>query len=495
MSVVLSATEVSRHDRADDLWTVVDGVIYDLTTFASQHPGGAGIILRYAGRDATHAYSQVHAPSLIKGVIASSRQIGLLDRTTIPSSWDEQQASEGEVSSDNVKPSLDSLINTHDFARVAAKTFAPKTWAFVSSAATDLHTFQRNSRAYAKIGLRPRVLRDVSRVDIATSVLGNSTRSPIFCSPASLGRLIHPSGEKALARACQSLGIPQCVSTSASFPLGDIVDAARSATAESSEKLGKPGYSVPFFLQLYVDRDRRKSERLLADAVSHGVRAVFVTVDAPVPGKREADERMTADESVYSPVSGARAGNDSKGGALGRVMGKYIDSSLAWNDLGWLRQCAPGVKIVLKGVQTAMDAVKAMEAGVDGIVVSNHGGRSLDTAPATILVLLELQKCCPQVFDRMEVFIDGGISRGTDIFKALCLGAKAVGIGRGFLYGLNYGEEGVKHYVESGFMLSSSREPMLTMNSSTRRVRDDHEDVWRDQSARCASRLSQHPGR
>jgi L-lactate dehydrogenase (cytochrome) len=449
MSVSLSAAEVSKHDRADDLWVVVEGVVYDLTTFAPQHPGGAAIILRHAGRDATDAYNEVHAPSLIRDVNTSSKQVGLLDETSVPLSWTVTSPVRQADPADTAKPPLESLINTHDFALVAAKTLSPKTWAFVSSAATDLHTFHRNVTAYAHIGLRPRVLRDVSRVDIATSVLGQATRAPIFCSPASLGKLIHPCGEKALARACQSLGIPQCVSTSASFPLAEIVGAARDARLQGGRDEGKADYEIPFFLQLYVDRDRAKSERLLAEAVQHGIRAIFLTVDAPVPGKREADERMVADESVFSPVSGARAENDSKGGALGRVMGKYIDSSLAWEDLPWLRRCAPGVKIVLKGIQTAMDARRAMEVGVDGIVVSNHGGRSLDTAPATILVLLELQKCCPEVFDCMEVFVDGGITRGTDIFKALCLGAKAVGIGRGFLYGLNYGEEGVQRYVES----------------------------------------------
>jgi len=147
------------------------------------------------------------------------------------------------------------------------------------------------------------------------------------------------------------------------------------------------------------------------------------------------------------PNSGAKAKNDKKGGGLGRVMSHYIDSSVSWKDIAWLKRCVD-IPIVLKGIQTAMDAVLAMEAGIDAIILSNHGGRSLDTAPPSILVLLELQKCCPQVFDKMEVYVDGGIERGTDIFKALCLGAKAVGIGRGFLYAVNYGEEGVERYVE-----------------------------------------------
>ncbi len=136
-------------------------------------------------------------------------------------------------------------------------------------------------------------------------------------------------------------------------------------------------------------------------------------------------------------------------------MGAYIDASVTWADIAWVRSCLPpGTPVVLKGIQTAADARMAMEAGVEGILISNHGGRSLDTAPATILVMLELHRCCPEVFDKMEVFVDGGVMRGTDVFKALCLGAKAVGIGRGFLYGLNYGEEGVRRYVDSECPLS-----------------------------------------
>lgn len=204
---------------------------------------------------------------------------------------------------------------------------------------------------------------------------------------------------------------------------------------------------MPFFFQLYVDKQREKSEKLLRLVEELGFKGVFVTVDAPVPGKREADERVRADESLVTPMSGARAKNDAKGGALGRIMGRYIDASLSWDDLPWLRRSTK-LPIVLKGVQTAMDARRAMENGIEGIVLSNHGGRSLDTSPPPVLLLLELQKCCPEVFDRMEVFVDGGIMRGTDIFKALCLGAKSVGIGRGFLYALNYGHEGVEKYIE-----------------------------------------------
>lgn len=134
----------------------------------------------------------------------------------------------------------------------------------------------------------------------------------------------------------------------------------------------------PFFFQLYVNKDRSKSEALIRQVQKLGVKAIFVTVDAPVAGKREADERVKADEFLGTPTSGAKATNDKKGGGLGRIMGSYIDAKLNWSDLAWLRGVT-GLPIVLKGVQGAEDARKAVKLGVQGLLLSNHGGRSLDT--------------------------------------------------------------------------------------------------------------------
>jgi L-lactate dehydrogenase (cytochrome) len=274
-------------------------------------------------------------------------------------------------------------------------------------------------------------------------MLGQNMSVPIFCSPAAMAKLVHPEGEKAIARGCRVAGVPQAISTSASLPVEDIFEAV-----SGPGKYGDEEGEIPLFFQLYVDKQREKSEKLLKRVSEMGVKAIFVTVDAPVAGKREADERVKVDESISAPMSGTKAKNDAKGGSLGRIMAGYIDASLSWEDIPWLRKHT-NLPIVLKGVQHAEDAKKAMEHGIEGILLSNHGGRSLDTAPAPVLILLELQKCCPEVLDKMEVFVDGGIMRGTDIFKALCLGATSVGIGRGFLYALNYGQEGVEKYVES----------------------------------------------
>lgn len=177
------------------------------------------------------------------------------------------------------------------------------------------------------------------------------------------------------------------------------------------------------------------------------MKAIFVTVDAAGRGKRESDERLVVDELVINPVTGERAKTDKKGGGLTRMMGSYIDQSLTWDDLAWIRGLTD-LPIVLKGITCAEDAKLAMRYKVDGILLSNHGGRNLDFAPPAILLLLEMHKLCPEVFDVVEVYVDGGIRRGGDIVKALCLGAKAVGMGRTMLYALNYGSEGVEHLVE-----------------------------------------------
>lgn len=147
---------------------------------------------------------------------------------------------------------------------------------------------------------------------------------------------------------------------------------------------------------------------------------------------------------MSSAISGAVASNDRKGGGMGRLMSQYIDRTLNWDDIPWIKE-ASGLPVVLKGIQSAADAKKAVDYGVQGIMLSNHGGRSLDTAQPAILTLLELHRICPSVFGHLEVYVDGGITRGSDVFKAIALGATAVGIGRPYLYSLTYGQEGVEH--------------------------------------------------
>ncbi|CZT04767.1 related to glycolate oxidase [Rhynchosporium graminicola] len=422
---VVTEEELAKHASQSDVWTVVDGVVYDLTEFAPNHPGGIQIILKYAGKDATATYSQVHGPSTIIEGLPPSKRMG---KCTVTKTTDTTTKSLVEQE----KPDLGSILSSYDFEQVAATTFSKKAWAFYSTAATDLVTRDNNKAFFDRIIFRPRALRDVSKVNLSCTMLGCPSNIPVFMAPVGMARLAHPDGEKAFAVAAAATNIPQCISTVASYSASEIISAAPNAQ---------------FFFQLYVDKDRSKTKALLQRVQNLGVRAIFVTVDATVPGKRESDERVRADESLVSPMASSTMKNDAKGSSIARVMGAFIDTKLRWSDIPWLRECT-NLPIVIKGIMGAADARLALEHKVEGIVVSNHGGRNLDGCPPAILVLLELQRRCPDVSDHMEVYLDGGIRRGTDIVKALALGATGVAVGRPFLFSLGYGPEGVEKMVE-----------------------------------------------
>ena len=219
----------------------------------------------------------------------------------------------------------------------------------------------------------------------------------------------------------------------------------------------------PIFFQLYINKDRQKTEKMLKDVVAAGAKAIFITIDLPVVGKREADERIKTNTDVSSGnAQSSSKGSDGKGYGIARNNATEFDASFSWKDLDWVRDIVK-LPIILKGVQTASDAKKAMVAGCDGIFISNHGGRAVDTAPASLLVLLEMHMICPEVFFKMDVFIDGGIRRGTDILKAICLGATGVALGRPVLYSNIYGEEGVKHLFSSRSNCSAIRSNALPL--------------------------------
>lgn len=168
--------------------------------------------------------------------------------------------------------------------------------------------------------------------------------------------------------------------------------------------------------------------------------------------------------------------NDKKGGGLGRVMAGFIDPGLTWEDLIWVRKHTH-LPVCLKGVMSADDAILAMNAGLDGILLSNHGGRNLDTSPPSIITLLELQRRCPEIFEKMEIYVDSGIRRGTDILKAVCLGATAVGMGRSMLFAANYGQEGVEHLIESKLYLPLPQSGLCIYLRAIRNSLFAHNDI------------------
>ncbi|KAF5721567.1 L-lactate dehydrogenase (cytochrome) [Fusarium globosum] len=424
----VSLDDLKQHNTASDCWIAVHSKVWDITHFINEHPGGPEVLLNLAGSDATELYNDVHAPDIIEE-LPSEKLIGLLEESAItrptpkiteidpiPPPVSPTQTNEiPSTPTTKTIPAVDTILSAPDYEKAARDSLSAKTWAFYSSAATDLVTHGKNKEL----------------VTYKTSILGFDSSAPFFISPAAMARLAHPDGELALSRAAANGGIIQCISSNASFSLKSIVKAAPP--------------KQPFFFQLYVNSNHEKTVELLKTVRHLGVKAIFVTVDAPVPGKREADERAAQEQTVKSAISGGESSKDKKGSGFGRLMAQYIDKSLCWDDLAWIREASGGLPIVLKGVQTAEDVIKAAEYGVEGVLLSNHGGRSLDGAQASILVLLELRKNCPEVFDQLEVYIDGGFERGSDILKAIALGATAVGIGRPFLYSLIHGQDGAEH--------------------------------------------------
>jgi len=405
-----------------------------MTEFAPEHPGAPDIIWKHAGRDASTSYSEVHPPSLVSKNLDPSKLKGKLDKTTITADFYKPPPTATPELRLHEKPSLSAVINAQDFEEIGSRTATKKTWAFYSSADTDCLTRDRNKEYFGRILFRPRLLRDVKNVNTETTILGHKVGVPIYVAPAAMVKMIHPDGELVIAKGCLKERIPQGISTNASYPAEDIVQSI-------------PGGGHAFFFQLYVDKDRRKSEALLKRIWSLGIDTVMVTVDAPMPGKREADERVKMDETIRQPMSGMKGSNDKRGGGIGRLMGGFIAPDFTWNEFKWLRKSWNG-KIVAKGIQSWQDAKMCAEAGLDGVLLSNHGGRNLDTSPPAILSLLECQANCPEIFSQLEVLVDSGIRRGSDVLKCLCLGATAVGLGRPFLYASNYGEEGVEHLVD-----------------------------------------------
>lgn len=326
---------------------------------------------------------------------------------------------------EHIPAPLDTILSIAEMEELALKRLSPKALAYYASGTDDEITKLANGAIFKSALLRPRVFVDCTHCSLSTSILGNQVGLPIFIAPAAMAKLAHPSGEMGIAAACSSLNALQIISKNASVSVADIVRA---------------GPNTVFAWQLYVLKDIKATERTLAQIKGiPQIKFIVLTLDAPFPGKREADERYKAEQVA--------------GGGASQVWG--TESALTWRKtLTWL-SAHTDLPIVLKGIQTHEDAYAAtMFPAVKGIIISNHGGRALDTANTPMQVLLEIRKFSPQVFDQVEVLIDGGIKRGTDVVKALALGAKGVGLGRAALYGLAVGgEEGVYRSLQS---LSSS---------------------------------------
>jgi 4-hydroxymandelate oxidase len=316
------------------------------------------------------------------------------------------------------------LVSLADYERAAERALDAGAWAYYAGGAGDEITLRENVAAWSRLAIRPRVLVGVGERDPSVTLLGKRRPHPLLIAPTAHQRLAHPDGELATARAAAATETIMCLSTLATMNPADLARAVPEA---------------PRWFQLYVFKDRGLTRELVAAAVAHGYEALMLTADLPVVGVRERELRT----EIRSSPANLGAGDECA--ASPWDFARFVDPSLTWTDVERLASDV-SLPILVKGILTPEDARRAALAGVDGVVVSNHGGRQLDTA-------LSGADALPAIVDELEgsldVIVDGGIRRGTDVVKALALGADAVMVGRPILYGLALGgESGARKILE-----------------------------------------------
>jgi L-lactate dehydrogenase (cytochrome) len=365
------------------------------------------------------------------------------------------------------------VANVDDLRAVARRRLPRGVFDYIDGAAEDEISLAANSDAYRRIRFRPRVLRDVSEVNPATTLIGRPVSLPLVIAPTGFTRIAHSAGELALARVAARTGIPYTLST---------------LSTRSIEEVAAVSTGAKWF-QVYVWRDRGLVREMVERAASAGYEAIVLTVDTPVLGNRQRDVRngltlppkldlwtildgiihpgwtldfVRAEPIRFANVVGRAVGDGADAVSLSEYINTQFDPALSWRDVEWLRSIWKG-PIVLKGIQTVEDARLAAEAGVAAIALSNHGGRQLDSAPAPLDLV-------PAVADavggRLEIICDGGVRRGSDLVKALALGARACMAGRAFLYGLGAaGESGVDHVLR--YLATGMRRTMALIGCRT----------------------------
>ncbi|KDR85127.1 hypothetical protein GALMADRAFT_233766 [Galerina marginata CBS 339.88] len=440
--------QVAQHKSLKSCWVIIHNKVYNVTEFLPEHPGGTDIILKYGGRDATSVYEPIHPPDALDKYLPLSKHLGSLNVEAIDAISEEKRntrKTKDELRVEQARkrmPPLARILNLMDMEKVAEQILSHKALAYYSSAADDEITNVENARAFSRYFFRPRVMRPVSHCDPSTTILGFKTSIPVFVSGAALAKLGHPDGESNITKGAFKEGIIQMVSSNASLSPASIME-----SADQSQTL---------FFQLYKHRNDDIAEQRVRDIENLGYKAIFLTVDAIVAGNRERDIRSpwVLEEQETGPVYYQVEDNDKleKDVNIFGTAGALIandDRDMTWErTIPWLRRISK-LPIVIKGILCVEDAVLAAEANVDGILLSNHGGRQLDYSLPPMEVLNSLRKQRPDVFDKVEVYIDGGVRRGTDIVKAVCLGARAVGLGRPFLYSQSaYGAAGVSKVIE-----------------------------------------------
>jgi 4-hydroxymandelate oxidase len=341
------------------------------------------------------------------------------------------------------------LASVFDYEAAAKRKLSFGGWEYYDEGTGDAITMKRNRAALDELQLKPRAMVDVTKIDLSCSLLGFKMEHPILLAPAASHQFAHPEGEVATARGAAEAGAIMMLSTNSNRSIEDVYKAA----------------TLPVWFQLYVDDDRGLTRSLIERAEAAGNKVLVITVDNPLPYARNREERAKAQTpKLPFPNLDTAAGP----GARGRSR-KHLN----WSDLEWIQSFAK-TPIILKGIMDPADAEQAVHRGAAAIVVSNHGGRILDTVPASIEVLPAV---VDRVAGRVPVLFDSGIRRGTDILKAVAYGASAVLIGRAYLYGLSVaGPDGVRDVVR---ILKTELEAAMAMTGRTRLAEIDRTVFWK----------------
>ncbi|MCH7335968.1 alpha-hydroxy acid oxidase [Acinetobacter sp. NIPH 2699] len=349
-----------------------------------------------------------------------------------------------------------------DYQHLAREFMSEQTWAYLSGGTADELTLQENLLAYSRIKLQNRVLRDLSGGHTRLELFGQDFEYPIFLAPVAYQKLAHPDGELATVLAASAVKAGMLVSTQASISLEQLAQHAH----------------APLWFQLYIQHDRDFTEQLVKRAEQAGYKALVLTVDAPINGSRNREQRAGFQlppeiQAVNLQGMPLPQSHHASVGQSAIFDSHLLTQAATWQDVIWLRKITK-LPILLKGINTPQDALYALEHGVDGIIVSNHGGRMLDSQPATIDTLPKITQA---IGGQIPVLLDGGIRRGTDIIKALALGANAVLIGRPYIYGLAVaGALGVAHVMH---ILRAELEAAMVLTGCKTLADINQEILWK----------------
>jgi len=361
----------------------------------------------------------------------------------------EEPVKKGPFAPNNGPEDLDEFLNLLDFEKKAEGLMSKMAYEYVASGAADENTLKWNREALDRIKMQTHVLNDVSKIDTKVSVLGQDLAYPILIAPSAFHKIMHPEGEMATARGAGMASTTYVVSSFTTTPIEEIAKVA----------------TQPLWFQLYLVHDKSFVKDLIQKVEAQGIKALCVTVDTPVTGARNRQERikfkLPAELNAPYMVS------------ISAIPGQPLQLSVTWKDIEWLKSIAK-IPILLKGILNPDDAEQAVKAGVSGIIVSNHGARNLDTVPATIEVLPYIIQ---RVSKKIPVLVDGGVRRGTDVVKAIALGANAVLIGRPICYGLACGgAEGVAKVLD---ILQKELRLAMALTGSASIAGIDRSFIWK----------------